>query len=417
VAAHVLASNVSLSGSGGTVSPVRVRAVSGPVAARPGDAVTWRVTRFSEPDPTAADRARVSWLVKSETGAALAHLSHHGAALSLIIPESWAGATALVMPYVNAPSAAVSARTVVGTASRDPAPAPHGRREVEIATQGARYYASVDGEPRFFLGTDVAYLGRRGLMNAGNPPGPRYRPAEYEGSHGAWAWYLLPTVTCESNGHFTCLNTYDRACFTFGHVQLAAHTPDDNFVAFFRELLGQPSAAEYFPDLAVRGGRVCRLTDGGWMPLESAGQTGALMSYFNATPDAVDPVEADRAARMVDWTMRHRDVRDAQVAFAVREQKRKLAAHARRLPLDGMTDKLCLVVLDILHQGRGSYAAIAGALRQDDPFDALTSLGASRYRTRIATLRAGIRDLEGAGHVGWNVYDRAAGDFVRAREA
>ena len=43
---------------------------------------------------------------------------------------------------------------------------------------------------------------------------------------GDWAFYLQPTISAESNGFFTCLNTYDRARFTFGHVQLGAHTPD-----------------------------------------------------------------------------------------------------------------------------------------------------------------------------------------------
>lgn len=390
---------------------LRVRTVEGPGTARPGQRVRYRVSAFTEADPPAAQRARVSWLIKSTSGAALAHLPHAGPELELAIPGSWAGEAAIVMPYMNAPSAVISVRTLIAELRDNPEPAPRAR-DVSIVTHGRRYYASVDGEPRFFLGADVAYGNRRGLMNAANPPGPRYQPAEYEAAHGAWAWYLLPTITCESNGHFSCLNTYDRASFTFGHIQLGAHTPDDNFVSFFREMLGHPSAVEYFPDLAVHGGRVCCRTDDEWSPLESARETAELMAYFNATPHAVDPMEAERAARMVDWSMRHPAVRDAQVAFAIREQKRKLAAHARRLPLEGLTDKLCLVVLDILHQGRGTYAAIAGALGQDDPFDALSSIGVARYRQRVATLRAGIRDLEAAGRVGSNVYDRAAGDFV-----
>jgi hypothetical protein len=396
---------------------LRVKAVDGPVAAEAGERVTYRVTSFTEPDPSAARRSRVSWLVKSTSGAALAHVPHGGPTLELSVPVSWAGETAIVMPYMNAPSGVISVRTAIAHPRQDPASAPQRVREVAIMTQGARYYASMDGEPRFFLGADVAYGTRRGLMNAANPPGARYRPAAYEAGHGAWAWYLLPTITCESNGHFTCLNTYDRACFTFGHIQLGAHTPDDNFVAFFREVLALPSAAEYFPDLAVHGGRVCCRTGDEWSPLESARETAALMSYFNATPHEVDPVEAERAARMVDWSLRHQAMRDAQVAFAVREQKRKLAAHARRLPLDGVTDKLCLVVLDILHQGRGTYTAIARALEQDDPFDALSCIGASSYRQRVSTLRAGIKDLEAAGRVGWAVYDRASSAFVRPGSA
>jgi hypothetical protein len=249
-------------------------------------------------------------------------------------------------------------------------------------------------------------------MNSNNPPGPRYQPQEYEAAHGDWAWYLAPTIMCESKGHYTCLNTYDRAAFTFGHIQLAAHTPDDNFVAFFREILAQPPAAEYFPEMTLVNGRIHRRTDGGTVALESATTTAALMTYMNATPQAVDASEAERAARLVDWALRHASMRDVQVAFSVREQKRKLARHARSLPLEGASDKLCLVVLDILHQGRGKYAAIRAALAADDPFDALLAIGASTYRDRVSTLRAGIRDLEAEGRVGRKVYDAAAGDFV-----
>lgn len=392
---------------------VRVRNVAGPASASAGEQVLYRVTAFSQPDPPPADTSKVSWLVKTPAGAALTHVPRGGPEFRLTIPDGWAGQTAIVMPYVHAPSAAFAVRTVIaGTQPGLPVRPSSSTRSVEVLKQGGRYYASVDGEPRFYLGADVRYGDRRGLMNSSNPPGPRYRPEDFEAEHGDWAWYLFPTILCESKGHFTCLNTYDRACFTFGHIQLGAHTPNDNFVTFLREILADPSAAEYFSDLALENGRVCCRIDGGLAPLESATATTELMRYFNATPRDVDDVEAERAARLVDWTMRHKAVRDIQVGFSVREQQRKLAAHARKLPLDGMTDKLCIVVLDILHQGRGKYPAITAALFADDPFDALLAVGASQYRERISTLRAGIRDLEAAGRVGRNVYDVESGRFV-----
>jgi hypothetical protein len=391
----------------------RVQNVSGPPAAAAGDRVVYRVTAFDHPRPPADETSRVSWLVKTPSGAALTNVPRTGPELRLTIPDSWAGQTAIVMPFIHAPSAAVAVSTAIRVRHDDlPTLPPRRPRNVEIVKQDSRFYASVDGEPRFYLGADVRYGDRRGLMNSSNPPGPRYRPEEYEAEHGDWAWYLFPTIVCESKGHFTCLNTYDRAAFTFGHIQLGAHTPNDNFVSFFRELLAEQSAAEYFPDLAVESGRVCCRIDGTLSPLESATATTALMTYFNATPREVDNAEAERAARLVDWSLRHKRVRDIQVAFSVREQTRKLAAHAKKVPLDGVTDKLCIVVLDILHQGRGSYPSIRAALGADDPFDALLAIGASHYRERVSTLRAGIKDLEAAGRVGRNVYDVASGRFV-----
>jgi hypothetical protein len=390
---------------------MRVTAVTGPAAAGGRDAVTYRVTSFTHPAPSPADAARVSWLIKNLDGAALAHFAHQGPVLPLTIPDAWGGQTAVVMPYMVSPSTAVAARTAIA-ARAQPHPSRTSRR-VEISRDNTRFYASVDGEPRFYLGSRVTYGQRRGLMNANNPPGPRYMPEAYEAAHGDWAWYLVPTITCESRGHFTCLNTYDRAAFTFGHIQLAAHTPDDNFAAFFREVLAGPEAPEYFPDLALHAGRIHRRgADGSLTPLETAAETKALMTYLNPTPAEIDSEEAERAARIVDWCLRYPRIRDLQVEFAVREQRRKLARHARKLPLDGLADKLCLVVLDILHQGRGTYARIRAALAADDPFDALLSIGASQYRQRLSTLHAGIRDLEAKERLGHKVYDRAAGEFV-----
>ena len=388
--------------------------VTGPSTVKAGELATYRVGSFSEADPSPQAVAGVRWLIKAADGGVLAHVTQQGRELQLTIPEHWAGQVILVMAYMRTPSATVARRTMVEARAEAPADTPRsGPRQIDVVAESGRYYAAVDGEPRFYVGTDVRYGPRRGLMNSTNPPGPRYKPQEFEAVHGDWAWYLFPTITCESRGHFTCLNTYDRAAFTFGHIQLAAHTPDDNFVQFFREMLNDPAASEYFPELRVSNGRIHLLEDsGGLTPLESAASSAPLMSYLNPRGDRVDLEEAEKAARLVDWTIRHANVRDRQVAFAVRQQQRKLRRHATKLPLDGAVDKLCLVVLDILHQGRAGYAAIRTALAADDPFDALLSLGASQYRERVATLRAGIRDLEASGKVGAKVFDASSGEFV-----
>ena len=388
--------------------------VTGPSTVKAGELATYRVGSFSEADPSPQAVAGVRWLIKAADGGVLAHLAEQGPELQLAIPEHWAGQAILVMAYMKTPSANVARRTTVqARPGADPGTPRSGPRQVDVVAESGRYYASVDGEPRFYVGTDVRYGPRRGLMNSANPPGPRYTPQEFEAVHGDWAWYLFPTITCESRGHFTCLNTYDRAAFTFGHIQLAAHTPDDNFVQFFRELLNDPAASEYFPELRLANGRIQMLTEsGGLTPLESAASSAPLMSYLNPRADRVDLEEAERAARLVDWTVRHASMRDQQVAFVVRQQRRKLRHHATKLPLDGTVDKLCLVVLDILHQGRAGYASIGTALAANDPFDALLSLGASQYRERVSTLRAGIRDLEASGKVGARVFDAASGEFV-----
>lgn len=391
-----------------------VQSVSGPATAAVGDVVTYKVTAFKPASPSRADMAAVNWLVKSDAGAALANVSAGGAEFTITVPNAWAGHTVTVMPFMRSPSAAVAATTVVAAATAPPVPPVQGAGvTVRIERDGKRYYAAVNAEPRFFLGLDVKYGDLRGLMNSSNPPGRRYAAEDYEATHGAWAWYLLPTITCESNRSFTCLNTYDRAAVTFGHGQFAAHTPDDNFVAVFRRALALPHASAYFPDLTVKGGRIQQVTGAGTLkPLESATSTRPLMNYFNSSPATIDSDEADRCARLVHWCVGDENLRKLLVEFFITQQRGKLSTHAKKLPLEGLTDKLCITVLDILHQGRANYARITTALGSSDPFDALLSLGAATYRERVSTLRQEIQKLEVNGRVGRKVFSKAAKDFI-----
>jgi len=391
-----------------------VKTVKGPLTAKVGDRLTYQVTEFIPASPSRADIAAVSWLVKSEGGAALANMSECGPEFTVTVPRTWAGQKVLAMPFMRAPSAAVSVTTEVAA---DTAPlvtaVPAGEIKVRIEKDGKRQYAAVNDEPRFFLGNDVPYLSLRGLMNSANPPGPRYAAEDFEAAHGDWAWYLLPTITCESNRSFTCLNTYDRAAVTFGHGQFAAHTANDNFVVLFRQALALAPAAAYFPDLTVKGGRIQLITESGALqPLETADDTRGLMRYFNSTPDSVDRDESDRCARLVHWCTSDPAFRHLQVSFFVNQQRGKLNLHARKLPLEGLTDKLCITVLDILHQGRGTYAQITAALGKADPFDALLALGGATYKERVATLRQEIQKLEVRGIVGKKVFSKAAKDFA-----
>ena len=384
-----------------------VTEVQGPSTAKVGDTVNYRVTAFNRDPYSEEERGAVNWLVKTADAGALAHFHHVGPELQLSVPGTWSAQAVVVMPYLHSPSTAVAVRTKV---TAQP-PTVGSAIVVSIERQENRYYASVDGEPAFFLGTEMAYGERRGLTNWSNPPGDRYYPDDFAPEYGDWAWYLLPTMACESHGFYTCLNTYDRARFTFGHLQFGAHTPDDNFVRLLRELLHLPLAAAYFPDLVLDEGRVHRLVGSASVPLETSHSTDALMDYLNPSAESVDSEETDKAARFVDWCVRDPTMRELLVHFGVRHQQEKLAWHATQLPLDGLVDKLCLVVMDILHHGRGGYNSIRLALAEEEPLDALLNIGAAAYGPRIATLRAQIRDLEALGKAGRNVYRQATNSF------
>jgi DNA-binding HxlR family transcriptional regulator len=390
-----------------------VRQVTGPATAEVGAAVIYRVTEWNQADPDPAETMAVHWLVKTRDGSELLHQRDRGPELILEISGTWAGHSAVVMPYLRSPTTRISVTTAVPAQP----PAVDEPKTVEVEREGSRLYARINGEPRFYIGSDVRYGSRRGLANLYNPQGPLYQPEDWEDDHGPWAWYLYPTIRCESRGFFTCLNTYDRARFTFGHMQLAAHTPDDNFVSILRQMLQLPAARAYFPDLTLVDGRVHRRTDGGTEILETGDTTAPLQNYLNPVENAVDDAEADRAARIIDWCVRDPALRELNVRFTVEQQRRKLAYYATRLPLDGLVDKLVLVVLDVLHQGRGGFQSLGRALEDDDPFDALLNIGSSSFRERVATLRLALRELEEQDRIGRRVYSRAEGDFVEPEGA
>ncbi len=67
-----------------------------------------------------------------------------------------------------------------------------------------------------------------------------------------WAYLLDVTAVCECKHLFNLINTYDRARFTFGFYQLAAHTPNDNLILLFRAALLDPDFQELFPGSGAR---------------------------------------------------------------------------------------------------------------------------------------------------------------------
>ena len=73
---------------------------------------------------------------------------------------------------------------------------------------------------------ETLYQGtNHGLYNTSTPNGVAYNAADYVGEYGFWAYFIAPTAKGESNNSFVCLNTYDRAKFTFSFMQYAAIAP------------------------------------------------------------------------------------------------------------------------------------------------------------------------------------------------
>jgi len=278
--------------------------------------------------------------------------------------------------------------------------------------QGNRYFGRVDGGPRFFIGRRVPYEGGKGLMNVEGSAAQTYDRNACRATHGFWADFIHPTAVAEG-GLFHTLNTYDRALFTFSFLQFAAHVPDGDFVVYFRRLLALPLATEYFPDLTLAHGRICRLDDDGSVtPLESGSSTAGLADYLNPTRNEVEDTEVIQAARFIHWVQNDPLHRDAQVAVGVDNFRSKMAGYARQYRLDGAADLVCLVVADIRHQGRARSADILLALQATDPLAKLLALGEPTYHERLLVLKREIARLKADGTLGKRRYDLASREFV-----
>lgn len=275
---------------------------------------------------------------------------------------------------------------------------------------GNQYHARVDGT-KFFVGQRVSYDGRKGLSNLRGGASQRYSPDPFRPAHGFWADFIHPTSVCEG-GLFHTLNTYDRARFTFTAFQFAAHVPDGDFVVYFRRLLSLPPAAEYFPDLRVADGRICRVDGDATQPLESAASTQGLMDYLNPSDLQVEDTEVIQAARFIHWVQNDPTHRELQVQVAVEHFRTRLAGYAQLYGLDGQSDVVCLVVADIRHQGRANSSDIRLALATPDALGSLLKLGAATYPERVATLRREIRRLTDAGVLGQRRYRLDRQEFV-----
>jgi hypothetical protein len=266
----------------------------------------------------------------------------------------------------------------------------------KILRNGDDFSCTADNGPAFSVGRRVPYEGRIGLYNifAGSKLAKlNYAAADFQQSQGLWATLIEPTAICEGL-NFLTLNTYDRAAFTFGFGQFAAHVPDGDFVKYFRALLSLPEAADYFPHLGVVGGRISQ-TDGAQpVPLESVTTTQPLMNYLNPDLSEVGDSEVIAAAKFIHWTTSSAPARVAQVTEMVSVFRTYMASADVRVGIDGCAGNLCCVVADILHQGRGgtgtTWPQIHQALKSSKPYEALLAIGPPKFNSRKTTLKKAI---------------------------
>ena len=276
--------------------------------------------------------------------------------------------------------------------------------------QGNKYFGKIDGQ-RFYIGSRVTWEKNKGLMNINGTSQQRYDRSLYRQQFGFWADFIHPTAMAEG-ALFHTLNTYDNAHFTFSFLQYAAHVPNGDFVHYFRQLLDLPLAKEYFPDLLLENGRICRLTDNGNIPLESDTTTEKLLDYLNPSITEMEDTEIIQAAKFVHWAQNDPANRTIQINVGIHLFKEKMLAYAKQYGLDGADDSVCLVVADIRHQGRAKSPVIAAALQSSRPLDELLKIGEPKYHERLVTLRRELKVLLDEATLGHRRYNVSRQDFV-----
>jgi hypothetical protein len=271
-------------------------------------------------------------------------------------------------------------------------------------------------ETKFNIGNKTRYDGNFGLFNTSITAGQVYNPEDYFVEYGFWAYFIYPTAMAESSGSFKCLNTYDRAQFTFSFMQYAAHVPNGDFVLFFKKLLQLPNAKEYFPKLVLQNGRISyQATNGTLSQLENDGSTQELMNYLNPTLNDIENQELISCSRFIHWATNDTEHRRIQVDTAIDLFKENMKSYHKRYGLDNAPANVCQMICDIRHQGRAKSDRIALALNTngnyDKAFSNLCTIGDTNYQTRINTVRSTIKKLTDLGKFSMK-YDAGSGEFI-----
>jgi hypothetical protein len=278
--------------------------------------------------------------------------------------------------------------------------------EGEPQESGTRYSVrDQDTGETFFAGKVLKFKSRRGLSRSSTLL--QYDRFDAGQQMGAWAHFIWPTVMAESNGRYISINAWDRAHFTWGFYQLAAHTARDNLILLMRELVQLPSAARFFPDLTLVDGKVARKTGSGTVSLErekevqvgsgTETQIPDFMAYLNPSSFQVDEREVLTAAKFAAWAMEDKAMRDATVQVSVKIMKRKIKARAGTFGLVGKRPELAIWISDMFHHGRGSTNQAKAALQLstfDKQLDALSRIDTTgQHAARLESVRRSVKVL------------------------
>jgi hypothetical protein len=300
-------------------------------------------------------------------------------------------------------------------------------RKITVSAGKFDYFAKLPGVAEYYVARNTKYESLRGLLQPTSKlNGPRYTIAAFAEEYETVAGMLGVISAGESSGYFNRLNTYDRAAFTLGFFQLAAHTPDDNLVLLFRRAVGENSTFRaLFPDLKVVDGVLHRDLGTHTVSLEkeyprpghpNEKNLKDFMKYLNADGASIDDTELSTSARLVHLANSDEAFNRLQVSVAAQITMRKLrSAYSVWYNLNGVSDLICTAIADIHHQGRGTKTEVRNALSSastvQGKVSALCKVGPAKFAPRKATLKQALAKAEANEHLGISVFDKASGLF------
>lgn len=312
---------------------------------------------------------------------------------------------------------------IANAALRATVPLPPAPTDIEVSEDAEHNWTARAYNGHFYVGTSTRWSSYRGLYQSpsklGTLLGGEYDAADWEnrlGDRGAWAWFLLPTIIGESGGKWGRINTYDGAGLTFGPLQFASHTPNDNLILLFRRLLGLPEAGKWFPDLLLKNGQVHRKRPNGEDSLEDDIEGGRLvgfMEYLNPDSRSVGPTETMNCARLMAWSNESESFRLAELDLGIQRFLRRInrLKTTYGVPLQNHSMYRALWVGDILHHGRSTYPKLRSIFNSANPDAGLEAVGANdpRWAERVKTVKTQIHALKQAGRL--NDYTWGQGPF------
>lgn len=227
----------------------------------------------------------------------------------------------------------------------------------------------------------------------------RYRPEDWNEEFNFWPELIYPTAYAESFADFTSMNFWDRAGFTPGFIQLAAHTKDDLFPLFERLIREIPTeAAKFFPELSIIEERLTYVSGTQFrfldvsdsaekkLPVDTDVERGLFMGFFNHDRTRLDVgnEEQHAAARWLIWSLTSPEMRRIQVASSVENMQQSLdklhklliQTARRKYPngVDGMRCDHLAAALAVPHLAPAKTYMAVGALKKDNVLRAFERL-------------------------------------------